>query len=485
MSTEKKFSMPRPQFWLDPWMLVLVAALIALVVSIMTMVLSEKNIILALVGITFAVLLVWLLVKQQQEWIAGIIIAVGVFIDWYQLIPIRFPIYATIIALVPLTVALVTRLVQRSWLITARGWVWMTLLVLGAPPILWSTIVPEGLIYYLTNLFTPLLLYLIGILIGANAIKIRRLLWILSGFTTLIAIHTIIIALTGKFLLETSAINDYLASVDNFSLGESANRVGSFLRNPDWNGGIMATMVFVPIGLFLSSSSRRAKLVYALEIILLLLGLLFTYTTASWLAFAAGCFLLLIFVGRGSQRLWIPLLVGVGTVIIYYVFPAQSEQLIKHINDSNDASLRLGAWETAIRVILVHPLSGLGLGLSSYIAGAEPYRVPLQYRTLSHPHNSYLELAALAGLPTLLLFLTLLGISLWVAFQNYLRANAAYRPLLGGVIIAVVVFSVNSLTINAWTLAPLANIAWLLLGAISSPAFRIPDMSQETERESA
>ncbi len=125
----------------------------------------------------------------------------------------------------------------------------------------------------------------------------------------------------------------------------------------------------------------------------------------------------------------------------------------------------MGAWETALRVIQARPLTGLGLSQSIYIVAAEPYRVPWQTRPLAHPHNSYLELAAFAGIPVLLAFLALLAASLRTVVQRWRQAPASVQPVIGGIFTALIVLSVNSLFINGWTLPPIAGIAWMLAGA--------------------
>src|SRR5260370_42694111 len=75
----------------------------------------------------------------------------------------------------------------------------------------------------------------------------------------------------------------------------------------------------------------------------------------------------------------------------------------------------------------------------------------------------------MAGLPVLIVFMALLLFSLWQALHNWVRADAQTRPLLCSGIAAVVALSVNSVSINGWTLPPLAALGWLIAGTISSP----------------
>jgi O-antigen ligase len=129
----------------------------------------------------------------------------------------------------------------------------------------------------------------------------------------------------------------------------------------------------------------------------------------------------------------------------------------------------VGAWQTALEVIKAFPWTGIGLGLYAYLYRAEPFRVRAQYRPLAHPHDAYLEIGAMSGLPVLVLFLLLLALILWFALRNWARADKATRSLLAGGIAAIVALSANSVSINGWTLAPLTSLGWLILGLISSP----------------
>jgi hypothetical protein len=78
-------------------------------------------------------------------------------------------------------------------------------------------------------------------------------------------------------------------------------------------------------------------------------------------------------------------------------------------------------------------------------------------------------LGAMAGLPVLITFVALIVFALWWALRNWALADVKARCLLAGGIAAVVMLSVNSWSINGWTLPPIAAIGWLVLGVISSP----------------
>jgi hypothetical protein len=66
-------------------------------------------------------------------------------------------------------------------------------------------------------------------------------------------------------------------------------------------------------------------------------------------------------------------------------------------------------------------------------------------------------------------FIALVSFSLWQSLRNRVLLDTETRTLISGGIAAVVALSVNSFSINGWTLPPLAAVGWVILGAISSP----------------
>ncbi len=415
--------------------------------------------------VTMAMALI--IVLRQNELAATLVVVLHMYVDWY----LQLYVVAPVLGLALLLIFFLARSPQYPWASPDAIWLWVLFLGLSIfPAIQGATDLSDALYYYPNIVLGSLIVFWLGIVIARDLTSVRLFFKVVSLFGMLIALHTIITALTGTFLLATPRINTYLASVNDFTLVRSSiNRVGSFLGNPDWNGTFLSMMVFVPVGLLVSTSSQLARLIYLGQIVLILLALLFTYTTLSWIAVIVGLIPLFMLIGPGLRRVWFPALLGATIVGIYYVYPNQSTQLVLHSIAPNDAQLRMGAWQTAWRVIQAFPLTGVGLGLYNYLLRAEPYRVPAQYAPLAHPHNAYLELGAMAGLPVLIVFIALLSLALGFALRNWAQVDVRSRSLLSGGIAAVVALCINSGGINGWTLPPIAATGWLILGVISSP----------------
>lgn len=420
-----------------------------------------------------AVLLVFAL--DRVDLTAIVLVGAALLIDWYQLVglPLRYPLVAPLLSVVAAAIVFLVQSPARPWIPMPRLWLWGILLALAAIPILRGVSISESIVYYVDVFLTPLFMYVLGTQWTCDVPRLRRLLDVFSAIAALVAAHTIVAGVTGVFLLATPRQAAYLISVSDFTLvGSATTRVGSFLGNPDWNGTFLAMMLFPPIGLLIYATSLRARLLYLVEAVLILSGLLFTYSTAAWLAAAIGLVILLLLIGRGRTRIYGAVLAVVALGGLTVAFPSQVRLLTQHALALKSVSLRIGAWLTALRVIRAHPLGGIGLGLNTYLQRAEPFRVPLQTRPLAHPHNAYLEIAALAGVPVLVFFLVILGTGLTRAVSNLRSVPRGNVPLLAGAVTAIAVLCLNSLGINGWTLAPLAAIAWLMLGAVASPGVR-------------
>jgi O-antigen ligase len=285
---------------------------------------------------------------------------------------------------------------------------------------------------------------------------------------------------TGTFLFASS-----LASVDssNFlvAAGSDTQRLGSFFIDPNWSGTCYAMLFFIGLGLFIESTRLWSKLFYAIECTLILVGLLSTYSAGAVTGLIIGVLVFALFVGRFRHALNLGVFIVVITLLLLVWFPSQLGLLLQHASKSEEVTIRLGAWTTALRVILAFPLTGVGMGVLAYAQRSAPFMTLEQGGPLGHPHNSYLELAAMGGIPLLFVFVILVLFTYWLAMRNWMNVDVRDRCLLAGGIAAIVALSVNSITINGWTLPPLAAIAWLILGAVSSPLLT---KAQEGKRRS-
>jgi O-antigen ligase len=449
-----------------------------------------SGVVLAVVGITYTlvgvvalgalVVLPLLFSLRVDETVAVVIVAVNLLIDWYQLVdatqllrlPIHISVLSTGIALMMVGVMYFGRSPSKPWVSVPYLALWVLVLVFAVYPMLQGQTATGAVKYYINVFVDGILMYIIGTQIGADAERVRRLLALVAGFGAVVALHTVIYVKTGAFLLATHVLNDYLQTRGDFALGGGGqSRAGSFLYNPDMNGAFLAPMLLLTIGLLSASRSIRWKFVYVAETALIMTALLFTYSTAAWAAMLAGVVIFVLFVSRGRQRWMLLGLICAFCLLTLLTFQTELKSFLHHASNPNELTLREGGWLTAIAVIMAYPFTGIGLDPGAYQQLSQPYRAAQEYVALGHPHEAYLELAALAGLPVLILlgFIVLAGLKR--ALRNMLGAPREYRGVIGGGAVGLIVLSINSLAINGWTISPLVVIAWLVLGAIASPGW--------------
>jgi O-antigen ligase len=413
---------------------------------------------------------------EQYEALVLVILGVRIIEDFYHLVPLPlyFPVVALALAMGVIALFFLTQSEDRPWVALPHWRVWLIFLVLPVPAMLLAADIGDSITYYLSVFVSAVVFALLGTLLARDTARVRRLLNMVEALGAAIAAHGIIASVTGVFILSTPELANYLVTKSDLRItGTQFKRLGSFLFNPDTCGIFLAVVALLALGLLLTSSTRWGRSAHSIVLALLVLALLLTFSTAAMLAFGVGllCIALLI----GSKRLVLAIggVVVAGGLVIFALFPAGVEAYLIHATRSGEVTLREGIWLTALRVIAAHPLFGVGLGPIAYLTRAEPYRVPLQTTAEAHPHNAFLEFAAMGGIPVALAFLCLL-----VLFALQLRATSRqappdFRPIVAsGAAACLVATCVNSLASNGWTVFPMVALVWFVLGALTSPALR-------------
>ncbi|HEY1350280.1 MAG TPA: O-antigen ligase family protein [Ktedonobacteraceae bacterium] len=429
-------------------------------------------------GVLSFLLMVPLLLLRADELAAVFCLLVHIYVDWY--LGARYVALGLILVL--LGVRYLARCPQQNWLLPRLALLWLLLLALAVVPALRAYTLQEGATYYLVVFVAGLLFFWLGNLLAHDLASLRRLCMLLAALSTLLALVTLVQALSGKLLLYSPRYDQFVSQAHDYVLspGSPVHRIGGWFVDPDWNGAFLALVVFVPLGLFFISTSWPGRALYLAETALVLLALLTTYTTAAWIAALGGLLLLLVLLGNLRLRLLLGglLLLAGGAGLL--LFHSQVLHLLEHASTTSDFLIRLAAWQTGLRVIRAFPWTGLGLGLHSYLYHMPPalHARGGYYRALGTPQNSFLEVPAMGGILLGLVFLALLAAGLWWAWRAWRWAESQTRILLAAGIAAVGSLSVNSLGNQGWTVAVLAAAGWLILGLVSSAQLR-PRAGQE------
>lgn len=207
--------------------------------------------------------------------------------------------------------------------------------------------------------------------------------------------------------------------------------------------------------LFFAPEVRRRMWLWIAVALVSSLGLLLAETRGVWIATAVGALYLLWFWRRWLVML-VPVVVAVGILFSPNVIRQRFTSILHPSTlDSND--FRKVTWRTGLRMIERHPWLGLGpemprIHFDEYVPADIPR--PLPVGSYIHLHNIYLHYAAERGIPTLLVFLWLMGRILrdfWRGLRALPPGRDDRRFLLQGaiaVVIAILVDGVSNMNLG-------------------------------------
>jgi len=184
-------------------------------------------------------------------------------------------------------------------------------------------------------------------------------------------------------------------------------------------------------------------------LVLINVALLGSLTRSAWVGL--GMTLTLFLLVRAPRWLlaYIP-----AAIVFALVAPQPLLERVASITDLEDRSNydRLCMLEAGLTMVAERPLFGMGPEMIERRYAI--YRPPSAPRyEVPHLHNSFLELAAERGLPTLAAYLALLAGSAAVAWRRYLREGGdagARADLYVGILLALLAFNLAGLFENNW-----------------------------------
>ena len=248
-----------------------------------------------------------------------------------------------------------------------------------------------------------------------------------------------------QFAAKLRTAKDAHVNVYNFYVSE---RITGFMSH--WyTFSALEMFVLIMLGSFLFFAPQKRGRIWVWLVLgsLCVLGLLLAETRGVWLATAAAGLYLIWF-----WRRWVVLLTPVVVAAIIFLSPGVIRQRftsILHPATSDSNQFRVVVWRTGLRMIERHPWLGLGpemprIHFEEYIPEDIPR--PLPEGSYIHLHNIYLHYAAERGIPTLLVFLWLMGKILrdfWRGLRTLPPGPSDRRYLLHGGIATVIAVLVD------------------------------------------
>lgn len=281
----------------------------------------------------------------------------------------------------------------------------------------------------------------------------RRIIWSEQGLKTLLAILTftgVFIAVTG-ILQSLFGINIFTMNYQTVTSGHVARAYGTFSSAHTYVATlfIFLTITLLQFNIYIDAFIRFVLLT-AMAIIAV--GIILGETRGPWIGAAIA--FLIIFVKHPQSR---PLMLLGGVtglfigMVVFVLMIDQLDSFIYRVTNISTLEGRAAVWATAVNMISDNPVFGVGFGSSSFALHKAEYitgigSLTAQYAVyLGVPHNEYLHVAVLLGLPGLILFLLILIRLVKLMFQIFRTANEndlrRHLALYTGAIIIALMFN--------------------------------------------
>lgn len=323
--------------------------------------------------------------------------------------------------------------------------------------------------FLLSRLWFIIPFYFLGIPLLIQKRNIRSLLWIY-----LIPLSVVIL------------ITTYKHSLFYFDLESSHLVMYPFFKDHTRYGAVIAMML--PMAIYLYSSRKKRLIVIGL-IIILVVGLVLSYTRAAWVSLLGASIFGIILKFKVSFYRFISL-VFFSVVFLFFSWNTlvmslekntqdSSTSLKKHVesvsNISTDASNleRINRWNSAIRMFREKPLFGWGPGTyafqyAPFQRSSEKTIISTNQGDLGNAHSEFLGPLAESGFIGMLSFLFLMitvyycGMNLYYKLEDSDLRNLVFYSLL-----SLTTYFVHGLLNNFLDTDKLAIIFWSLISVIA------------------
>lgn len=234
-------------------------------------------------------------------------------------------------------------------------------------------------------------------------------------------------------LVVLAGLAEMIFGLSFFSLMRQGRFYG-FQSHPLHAGGLYCLLALTALSLALYNGSKLSlRIFWAASGLILSLGVILTRSRGYYLAFAAGCFVILCF--KGVKAALAGIVVGAvmvaGAALIDAPFRERLSTInVRHTDES--ARIRVRLWRAAAEMIKDHPIAGVGYRKWRDNILDYSRRVPdwfLDQASFAHAHNSYLTFAAETGIIGLALFLSfwfMLVREQWRFLRTAVREHAVY-----------------------------------------------------------
>ncbi len=310
----------------------------------------------------------------------------------------------------------------------------------------------EATLRYFRIWFLPIFLYFLTINTVRDREEVKNVAIIIMIVTTLVGLM---------------AIHEYLQTDD---------RVGGVFDEPNYLAAFFNYYMFLPLGFLLLNRNRLKYWTLLIPFLICFRGLMVSFSRAGYLAFAASSYAIAFFRSRFS--LFFVVLATVAVLLNPALLPEgiryrmaqtiQKSSAQMEAAESGASSLdqsagdRIKLWHASVAMIQEHPFLGIGYHLFEskvmhYWTGTRTY----------NPHNTYLHIAVEMGIPTLIIFLWILGLVFWNTLRLYKTSHDLFAKALAlGFLGGLFGFLVSNLYGARFNSSEMSSYFWILCALI-------------------
>jgi len=281
-----------------------------------------------------------------------------------------------------------------------------------------------------------------------------------------------------------------------------------FFKDHTIYGAIIA--LCLPISLALLKQKGRPALSKAILIIInlvLIIGLIFSYTRAAWLSIICAAFVgALVYFKVSFKLLFCVALIAFGTLYAQWdkiqmvlaknthehTTEAFDEKIQSAANVTTDASNleRINRWDCAYQMFKKKPLLGFGPGTYAfeYAAFQDPENLTIistNFGDMGNAHSEYLGALSESGLIGMLLFMSIVAAVFYSSIILYHRydKNNDVKILVMGIIVSLASYFIHAFLNNYLDTDKAAIPIWAMCAMVVTMTNNLSASDQSTERD--
>lgn len=248
--------------------------------------------------------------------------------------------------------------------------------------------------------------------------------------------------------------------VDSTYFPTIKTRAFSTLYNPNILASFLVTSLALCFGGIFSKVRVSVQMALVLLAFISLLCLLFTFSRTAWVSLLAVALAVCAFYSYRILYTLVP-------VAFFGIFLAKDmlmERFLSVFQSADTSSLlRFALWESTFAMIRDNPLTGIGWGAYRFVYPHYDFFINNPDVIIYHAHNMYFNIAAELGIPGLLIFMLLLLVHFYFAF-NVMKSKTSVgkKALAIGLCCSFIGIIVGGITDHTLFNMELASIYWLI-----------------------